>query len=58
MCVTREIPNRQYPTSGQCIVAIIVDSVTVLRPGRSTDGTGGLPCCRRSVEGQPMGGGG
>ena len=28
MCVTREIPNRQYPTSGQ-IVAIIVDSVTV-----------------------------
>ena len=28
MCVTRGIPNRQYPTSGQWIVAIIVDSVT------------------------------
>ena len=29
MCVTREIPKRQYPALGQGIVAIIVDFVAV-----------------------------
>ena len=28
MCITRGIPNRHYPTSGEPIVAIIVYSVT------------------------------
>ena len=28
MCVTRGIPNRQYPMSGLWVVAIIADSVT------------------------------